>query len=115
MAVPAPMAGDPMPRIRTGGKGGPNLVRRLGGRSDIEPVLEAALLGRDLPGNDERADYLRAQLTPGPDGLSIATPAPVQDSSMLAPLAAADCLLVREPHAGAAAKGTRCRILRLLP
>ena len=90
------------------------LIRRLAGRSDIEPVLEPALLGCNLPENDERADYLRAHLAPpGPMGLPIATPTPVQDSSMLAPLAAADCLLVREPHAPAAAAGTPCRVLRL--
>ena len=89
------------------------LLRRLAGRSDIEPVLEAAVLGRDLPQNDERADYLRANLGLGPDGVPIATPAPVQDSSMLCPLATADCLLVREPHAPAAAKGSPCKILPL--
>jgi molybdopterin molybdotransferase len=89
------------------------LLRRLAGRSDIEPVLERAVLGRDLPQNDERADYLRAELSVGPDGLPIATPAPVQDSSMLCPLSAADCLLVREPHAPAATKGSPCRILPL--
>ena len=50
-----------------------------------------ARLGRDLPANDERADYLRATLTPGPDG-PVATPLPAQDSSLMAPLAKADCL-----------------------
>jgi molybdopterin molybdotransferase len=89
------------------------LMRRLAGRSDIEPVLTAAILGRDLPQNDERADYLRASLSSGPEGLLVATPAPVQDSSMLSPLAAADCLLIREPHAPAAAKGSPCKVLPL--
>ena len=89
------------------------LLRRLAGRSDIEPVLESAVLGRDLPQNDERADYLRAELSSGPDGLLVATPALLQDSSMLCPLAAADCLLVREPHASAAAKGSPCKVLLL--
>jgi molybdopterin molybdotransferase len=89
------------------------LIRRLAGRSDVEPMFESALLGCDLPENDERADYLRARLTPDSAGIPIATPAPVQDSSMLTPLAAADCLLLREPHAPAAAAGSRCRILRL--
>jgi hypothetical protein len=32
---------------------------------------------------------------------------------MLAPLAAADCLLVREPHAPAARTGSPCSILKL--
>src|SRR5262245_57024586 len=70
-------------------------------------------LGCDLPANDERADYLRATLTVGPDGIPIATPARVQDSSMLMLLARADCLLVREPHAPPAKAGERCSIIRL--
>jgi molybdopterin molybdotransferase len=89
------------------------LLRRLCGRSDVEPELEPAALGCDLPENDERADYLRAKLTPAPDGLPVAKPFPLQDSSMLAPLAKADCLLVREPHAPAAKAGSHCLVLRL--
>jgi molybdopterin molybdotransferase len=89
------------------------LIRRLMGRTDIERLPEPAVLGGDLPENDERADYLRATLTTGPDGSLVATALPVQDSSMLAPLAAADCLLIRAPHAPAAAAGSPCTILRL--
>jgi molybdopterin molybdotransferase len=89
------------------------LIRRLMGRADIEPVPESAVLGSDLPENDERADYLRATLATGPDGSQIATALPVQDSSMLAPLAAAGCLLIREPHAPAARAGSPCTILKL--
>ena len=89
------------------------LIRRLAGRSDVEPAPESAVLGRDLPENDERADYMRATLAPGADGTPVATPFPIQDSSMLVPLAAADCLVVREPHAPAAPAGSPCPILRL--
>ena len=91
------------------------LIRRLAGRSDVEPALATAALGSDLPENDERADYLRATLAAGPDGVPVATPFRVQDSSMLAPLAAAGCLLVREPFAPAAKTGDRCSILKLDP
>ena len=42
-----------------------------------------------------------------------ATPLPAQDSSLTAPLAKADCLVVREPHASAAAAGSSCVILKL--
>jgi molybdopterin molybdotransferase len=91
------------------------LIRRLAGRQDVEPAPATALLGCDLPANDERADYLRATLAPGPDGTPVATPAALQDSSMLVPLAAADCLLVRPPHAAAAKAGSRCTILKLEP
>jgi molybdopterin molybdotransferase len=89
------------------------LIRRLTGRADVEPALETARLGCTLPENDERADYLRATLAPGADGIAVATPAPVQDSSMLMPLAAADCLLVRAPHAPAVEAGELCSIIRL--
>jgi molybdopterin molybdotransferase len=88
------------------------LIARLSGRSDGEHRPEAARLGSDLPANDERADYLRAVLTPGPDG-AIATPLPSQDSSLMAPLAKASCLLIREPNAPAAAAGSPCVILKL--
>jgi molybdopterin molybdotransferase len=89
------------------------LIRRLAGRTDIERTPEPATLGADLPENDERTDYLRATLHAGPDGRQIATPHPLQDSSMLAPLAAADCLLIREPHAPAARAGSPCVVLKL--
>ena len=88
------------------------LIGRLSGRGNVERVPEPARLGRDLPANDERADYLRAVLTAGPDG-PVATPLPSQDSSLMAPLAKADCLLIREPNAPAASSGSPCVILKL--
>jgi molybdopterin molybdotransferase len=88
------------------------LIRRLAGRLDAEHVPGRAQLGRDLRANDERADYLRATLTQGPDGL-VATPLPDQDSSLMAPLAKAGCLVIREPHAPAALAGSDCVILKL--
>jgi molybdopterin molybdotransferase len=87
------------------------LIRRLSGRMDLSAPIESALLGCDLPENDERADYLRATLTAGVDGV-IATPFATQDSSMMAPLAKADCLVVREPYAPAAKAGGRCAIVK---
>ena len=88
------------------------LIRRLSGQSDVEHPTEPAFLGVDLPANDERADYLRATLARTPKGL-VATPLPNQDSSLMAPLAKAACLLIREPHAPAAATGSDCVILKL--
>ena len=88
------------------------LIRRLAGRLDAEPRIESAVLGCDLPENDERADYLRASLAQGPNG-PVATPFSQQDSSMLVPLAKAGCLLVREPFEPAQRAGGPCRIIRL--
>ena len=87
------------------------LIRRLAGRSDLVRPTESAALGRDLPENDERADYLRATLTESPQG-PVATPFPVQDSSMMAPLAKAGCLVIREPYEPAAKAGSPCTIVK---
>ena len=43
------------------------LIRRLAGRRDVHLAPAQAVLGRDLPANDEREDYLRATLTTGPE------------------------------------------------
>ena len=88
------------------------LIRRLSGRSDLEPRPESAILGADLPENDERRDYLRATLDVR-DGQVVATPFRLQDSSMMAPLAKADCLLIRDPFAAAAPAGSPCTVLKL--
>jgi molybdopterin molybdotransferase len=87
------------------------LIRRMSGRSDLALPTESALLSSDLPANDERADYLRATLGYAAEG-PIATPFSVQDSSMMVPLAKADCLIVREPYAPASAAGSRCAIVK---
>lgn len=76
------------------------------------PASSKAKLGAALPANDLRQDYIRAKLDPDFDGL-IATPFPLQDSSMLRVLAEADALIVRPPFAPAAASGEPCEILRL--
>lgn len=89
------------------------LLRKLGGRIDIAHPTEAALLGSDLPENDERADYLRARMSRSLRGQLVATPFPLQDSSLTRVLAEADCLVVREPHAVKALAGSPCVILKL--
>jgi molybdopterin molybdotransferase len=88
------------------------MIRRLSGRTDLSPETESAALGCDLAENDERADYLRATLE-SRGGRIVATPFPVQDSSMLAPLAKADCFVIREPFAPSAPAGSPCTIVKL--
>jgi molybdopterin molybdotransferase len=88
------------------------LIGRLTGRSDAAHIPEPARLGSDLPANDERADYLRAALKETPEG-PVATALPAQDSSLMATLAQADCLLIRAPNAPAAPAGSPCVILKL--
>jgi len=89
------------------------LIRALSGRTSIDHPLEHALLGRELPANDKRQDYLRARLAPGSNGVPVATSVGAQDSSLVANLAASDALIVRPPFAPAAPAGSPCTILRL--
>jgi molybdopterin molybdotransferase len=88
------------------------LLRKLQGRADLLPEAEKAALGRALDQNDHRQDFLRAKLARGPNGQLVATPFKLQDSSMLSVLHSADCLIVRPPHAPAAAEGSPCEVLR---
>lgn len=88
---------------------GERRVAEMGGAPEITPAELAA----DLRANDQRIDFMRAEIighgTRGP----LVRPLPVQDSSMLSLLARADALLIRRPHAPAAQAGEPCEILRL--
>lgn len=81
------------------------LLFALGGCPGEPPPVRKATLGRALPANDRREDYLRSRVERGPEGTLVATPFEVQDSSMLATLAHAGGLVVRPPHAPAIAAG----------
>lgn len=89
------------------------LIRALSGRTQVDHVFEQATLGRELPANDQRQDYLRARLDIGGEGLPVATSVGAQDSSLVANLAAANALIIRPPFASAAPAGSICMILRL--
>ncbi|HET8726073.1 MAG TPA: gephyrin-like molybdotransferase Glp [Alphaproteobacteria bacterium] len=86
------------------------ILRALSGVPD-EDEGTFALSGRDLAANDRRQDYLRATLVRNADGMAVATPFDVQDSSMMSLLAKADCLVVRPPEAPAAKAGERVPIV----
>jgi molybdopterin molybdotransferase len=88
-------------------------ITRLCGLPGDPPTTEPAKLGAKLSANDHRADHLRAMLSHGPDGDSIVTPFPIQDSAMLQRLARADALILRAPHAPALPEGADVRIIRL--
>ncbi|MCP4328821.1 MAG: molybdopterin molybdotransferase MoeA [Alphaproteobacteria bacterium] len=90
----------------------PALAKMLGLGVDTAPAATAAL-GRDLPANDRRQDYLRATLSYDGAGEPVATPFTKQDSSVLSGLAHADCLIVRAPDAPSAASGDRVEVIHL--
>ena len=84
------------------------LIAAMDGAADPLPRMLRAELVEPLPANDHRQDYLRGMLVDGR-----VSAAAMQDSSMLATLARATCLIVRPPHAPAAAIGDTVDILPL--
>lgn len=74
---------------------------------------EPAILGCAVRQNDKRQDYLRASLTKNADGLPVATPYDLQDSSMIRVIAEAGALVIRAPNAPPQQAGEVCRIIRL--
>jgi molybdopterin molybdotransferase len=86
-------------------------LRRLAGLPDEPAATASARLGVPLKQNDRRQDYLRARLSRAPDGTIEVMPFDVQDSSMMRPLAASDCLVIRPPHAPALPAGAEVPII----
>ena len=76
------------------------LLRRLAGEASPVPATAKATTGMALPANGPRRDYLRARLENG-----VVTPASIQDSAMLAALAASNVLIIREAGASELAAG----------
>ena len=86
-------------------------IDRLSGLPEQRGPAITARLGVPLKDNDQRQDYLRARLVRAADGVVDAVPFDVQDSSMMRPLAASDCLVVRPPHAPALPAGNQVPII----
>ena len=77
----------------------------------VRPI--AARLAVPLEANGARQHYMRAASTPGDDGVLEVVTFPDQHSSLVTPLAQADCLLIRPPHAPALAAGSMVPVLPL--
>ena len=74
-------------------------------------VFSSALTTISLPENDRREEYLRAKLLVDDEGNKQVSAASTQDSSMLATLASADCLIQRPAHSPRIEAGTPVPIL----
>jgi molybdopterin molybdotransferase len=90
----------------------PAIEAMLGLESGRTPIARARL-GAPLTKNDQRQDYLRATLSIEETGERTATPFNRQDSSMLARLAQADCLIIRPAHDPERRPGEWMEILEL--
>ena len=74
-------------------------LRAMMGLDAAPSPTVTARLAAPLDRNDRRQDYLRATLEHDSTGQLLVRSFEKQDSSMMAPLAKADCLIVRAPHA----------------
>lgn len=82
------------------------LINLLAGYPPQTVAPVSAVLGCDLAANDEREEYMRATAIRDENGALVVVPFTKQDSSMLANLARADCLVIRPVHAPAASAGS---------
>ena len=82
------------------------IIAAMSGARDPSPTAYPAILGAPLRANDRRQDYMRAVTRDGRVYV-----AESQDSSLLATLAGADCMIVRAPFAPAADAGDSVEIL----
>ena len=72
----------------------PAITHMVGGTASLRQF--SMPLAVDLDVNDQRQDYIRAQITTK-DGVQVIMPAPRQDSSMMSVLATSNALIVRPP------------------
>ncbi len=84
------------------------LIRHMSGATDPWPRTVKATLAKSIDATGARADHIRAHLKDG-----VVTPLGLQDSSMLRALSNANCLIVREADAPAAAEGETVEVIRI--
>jgi molybdopterin molybdotransferase len=89
------------------------LIAALLGRADSEDAPRLLPVAVPLENNGPRAHYMRGVIERTDSGEAQVRPVRSQDSSLLSPLAEADCLIVRPIAAPRAAVGTRVPVLPL--
>ncbi|MDA7946630.1 MAG: molybdopterin molybdotransferase MoeA [Hyphomicrobiaceae bacterium] len=89
------------------------MIERLLGLNQTASATRTATLAGALERNGPRQHYMRATFETGADGETRVAPVRSQDSSLMAPLSQADCLIVRPPDAPAAQDGETIEILPL--
>jgi molybdopterin molybdotransferase len=87
------------------------LIDRLLGRTTSPSARVTARLTAPLEKNGPRQHYMRAELTRDAAGTLLVSPQRSQDSSLMAPLAASNALIVRAVDAPAVAAGADVDVL----
>ena len=87
------------------------MIEQLLGLERDRATPQTAVLAGTLEQNGPRQHYMRATYELNSDGETRVAPVRSQDSSLMAPLSQADCLIVRAPKAPAARSGETVEIL----
>ena len=87
------------------------LIHKLLGQADTASS-QTAILATPIEANGPRRHYMRATFVSTGEGRPRVKAVASQDSSLLSPLASADCLIVRQANAPAARAGAEVDILR---
>jgi molybdopterin molybdotransferase len=88
------------------------MMAQMLGVADVARPEPEAVLGEEIEANGVREHYMRA-VSEWRDGTRVVRPLPSQDSSLVAALVRADCLIVRAPHAPPLPAGANVRIMPL--
>jgi molybdopterin molybdotransferase len=91
------------------------MMAQMLGVADVARPEPQAVLGEEIEANGVREHYMRAVSEWREDGTRMVRPLPSQDSSLVAALVRADCLIVRTPHAPALPAGAKVRIISFEP
>ena len=86
-------------------------IRLMLGDTNEFPVFENATLDGELPQNDRRFDFVRANIS-NRSGNTHVTPISTQDSSMITKFSYSDCLITREPFDQIKSDGDIVKILK---
>jgi molybdopterin molybdotransferase len=89
------------------------MITRMLGLADVARPEPEVVLGEEIEANGVREHYMRAVSEWRDDGTRVVRPLPSQDSSLVAALVRANCLIVRAPHATALPAGGKVRIIPL--
>lgn len=105
------LAGNPVSSMISGHVFAKPLIHLLAGKSveSIQPT--SAIADVDIPANGERQEYMRGHYVGTQNGTIAVRPFASQDSSMLANLVRADCLIIREINAPKMPAGDMCQII----
>ena len=89
------------------------LLTKLLGRDGSGLETLSVRLNQSLSSNGPREHYMRGISTTDPDGTISVVPVRSQDSSLLAPLAEADVLIIRPPHDPKRSVGDEVQVSRI--